>query len=201
MKLNRAEMLLVNNPVRALIQRFYEAPLLQALGGSLNSAHVLEIGCGNGTGVKVLLDQLGAQRVTAVDLDSRQLRRAQRLLSRGLNSKILLSLATVEQLPFPNECFDAVVDFGVLHHVVRWQAGLSEVRRVLKPFGRFFFEEVTRAALNRWIYRTFLDHPTENRFSEEEFVAELAAGGIQLICAPRHILGGDIFIGVGKRLS
>jgi hypothetical protein len=41
------------------------------------------------------------------------------------------------------------------------------------PWGLFFFEEVTRAALNRWIYRTFLDHPAENRFSEAEFVAEL----------------------------
>jgi hypothetical protein len=60
-----------------------------------------------------------------------------------------------------------------------WQAAVAEIRPVLKPCGRFFFEEVTRSSLNRWLYRTFLDHPAENRFSEAEFVAELRANGIE----------------------
>ncbi|MBV9266999.1 MAG: class I SAM-dependent methyltransferase [Acidobacteriaceae bacterium] len=201
MKLNRAEALLVNNPVRALVQHFYEAPVLRNIGGTLDGKRVLEIGCGNGTGAKVLLDRLGAKEVIAVDLDVRQVRRAQRLLFANTAGRVSLMTANVRQLPFRNESFDAVADFGVLHHVVEWQAGLSEVRRVLKPFGRFLFEEVTREALKRWFYRTFLDHPTENRFSKEEFVAELQALGIELTSSPRSLLGGDIFVGVGRRLA
>ena len=35
MKLNFAERLLVNNPVRALVQRWYEGPLLRRMGGAV----------------------------------------------------------------------------------------------------------------------------------------------------------------------
>jgi hypothetical protein len=53
--------------------------------------------------------------------------------------------------------------------------------------------------LNRWLYRTYLKHPVQNRFSEAEFVAELEAHGVELLQEPRRILANDIFIGVGKR--
>jgi 2-polyprenyl-3-methyl-5-hydroxy-6-metoxy-1,4-benzoquinol methylase len=50
MKLNSVETLLMNNPVRAYLQRFYEAPLLMKLGGQVEGLRVLEIGCGRGVG-------------------------------------------------------------------------------------------------------------------------------------------------------
>lgn len=199
MKLNLAERLLVNNPARALVQRFYEGPLLQKLGGRLDDARVLDVGCGRGVGVQILLDQFGAGQVYGVDLDPQQIRRARRRFAEKSESRVALAVGRVEELPFPDEYFDAVFDFGMLHHVVDWQAGVTEIRRVLKPSGLFFFEEVTRDALNRWIYRTFLAHPAENRFSEEEFLAELSARGFEPVGRPRRILSNDIFIGVAKR--
>ena len=84
-------------------------------------------------------------------------------------------------------------------YVIEWQSGVAEIGRVLKPEGRFFFEEVTRAALNRWLYRTFLDHPAENRFSEAEFLSELAIRGMEPVATPRRILANDIFIGIAQR--
>jgi ubiquinone/menaquinone biosynthesis C-methylase UbiE len=199
MTLNLAEKLLVNNPVRALVQRFYEGPLLRELGGRLDNARVLDAGCGQGVGVQLLLEQFGAGQVYGIDLDPRQVRRARRRLAGKSEGRVVLALGTVERLPFSDECFDAVFDFGMLHHVVDWQAGVAEIRRVLKPRGLFFFEEVTRAALNRWVYRTFLDHPLENRFSEAQFVAQLAIHGIEPLGMPRRILANDIFLGVAKR--
>ena len=46
MKLNTVEKALMNNPVRVLVQRRYEARLLERLGGRVDGLNVLEIGCG-----------------------------------------------------------------------------------------------------------------------------------------------------------
>jgi len=51
--------------------------------------------------------------------------------------------APAEQLPFPDASFDTVLSVHVLCSVPDLLKGLSEVRRVLKPDGRFrFFEHV-----------------------------------------------------------
>jgi ubiquinone/menaquinone biosynthesis C-methylase UbiE len=198
MKLNFAERMLVNNGARALVQRFYEGPLLRRMGGPVEGARVLDVGCGRGVGVELLLRQFGAGHVCGVDLDGGQIRRAERRLNGVHEGQWSLTQASVEHLPFDDASFDAVFDFGMLHHVPRWQAGVAEIRRVLKPGGRLFFEEVTRAALERWSYRTFLEHPKENRFSESEFVEELRRQGLTQMGATEHVLFGDIFIGVAK---
>ena len=54
MKMNRLEKLAMNNPVRTLIQRHYEAPLLERLGGRLDDLVVLETGCGRGIGTETV---------------------------------------------------------------------------------------------------------------------------------------------------
>ncbi len=199
MKLNLVEKFLVNNPARALVQRHYEGPLLRKLGGRLDGGRVLEVGCGQGVGMQIVLEQFGAAQVYGLDLDPIQVRRAQQRFASTSQNRVVLAVGSVDGLPYPDEYFDAVFDFGMLHHVVDWQAGVAEIRRVLKPSGAFFFEEVTRAALNRWIYRTFLDHPAENRFSESEFLAELTVNGIEPLGVPYRILSNDIFIGIAKR--
>lgn len=199
MKLNLVESLLVNNPARALVQRLYEGPLLRKLGGRLDGMRVLDVGCGQGVGVQILLKQFGAGQVYGLDIDPQQILRARRRFAGKPEGCAILAVGSVDELPFPDEYFDAVFDFGMLHHVEDWQAGVAEIQRVLKPSGLFFFEEVTRDALNRWIYRTFLDHPLENRFSEVEFLTELSIRGIKPLGKPRSILSNDIFIGIARR--
>lgn len=196
MKLNFAERLLVNNSVRALAQRFYEAPVLRRLGGEMvNGGNVLEIGCGRGAGVEVILQQFHAAHVTGIDLDLFQIQRARSRLQGKYDGHFNLIQCDAELLPFANASFDAVFDFGALHHVQDWHRAISEIGRVLKPCGTFFFEEVPRAALERWIYRTFLEHPAENRFSEAEFLQEIVNHRMKPVGTPRRVLFGDIFIG------
>lgn len=107
--------MLMNNRVRAALQRHYEAPLLERLGGRTPGAHVREVGRCVGT-------------------------------------------------------------------------------------GRFFFEEVTRHALDRWSYRTVLDHPDHDRFSATEFVAAVADAGFETT-SDRWVerFFGDFVIGVALR--
>jgi len=105
----------------------------------------------------------------------------------------------VTAVPAEDASFDAVFDFGIIHHVPEWPAAVAEVCRVLRPGGRFFFEEVTSHALNRWSAQRFFEHPRENRFGTGDFVAELERRGIEVGRNYREILFGDFVIGVGKK--
>lgn len=68
MKLNTAEKALMNNPVRAAVQRHYEARLLERLGGTVHGAHVLEGNCcvrrrGDASN---MLERVGASQMTCL---------------------------------------------------------------------------------------------------------------------------------------
>ena len=199
MKLNRVEKALMNNPARVLLQRWYEARLLENLGGRVEGLHVLEVGCGRGVGTQILFERFRARMVHAFDLDPEMVRLARQRLAAYGPERLHLSVGSVTAIDAADASFDAVFDFGVIHHVPRWQIAVSEIHRVLKPGGRFFFEEATSQALKRWSYRTFLEHPAENRFSGREFVAELEALGITLIGSAVTRFFGDFLFGVGRR--
>jgi ubiquinone/menaquinone biosynthesis C-methylase UbiE len=199
MKLNRVEKLLMNNPIRATIQRWYEGPLLQRLGGRTDGLRVLEVGCGRGVGTEILFERFGAREVHAFDLDPDMVRQARARLCRYIPNRLQLTVGDATAIDAADESFDAVFDFGIIHHVPDWRAAVSEVRRVLKPGGRFFFEEVTRHALERWSYRTFLEHPTQGRFNGTDFVAELEQQGVRVGDNYVHRFFGDFVIGVGRK--
>lgn len=199
MKLNAVEKALMNNPVRAGLQRWYEAPLLERLGGRTPDARVLEVGCGRGVGTEIILDRFGAAHVTAFDLDPDMVERARRRLAPSIPARVSLSVGDVTRIDAPAESFDAAFDFGIIHHVPDWRKALGEVARVLRPGGRFYFEEVTRHALQRWSYRTFLDHPEHDRFSGPEFVAACNDGGLEVGGRSVERFFGDFVIGVAIR--
>lgn len=201
MKMNRLEKLSINNPIRAMIQRWYEAPLLKRLGGHVKDMRVLEIGCGPGVGTELIFKQFGAQSVYSFDIDPTMVKKARKRLSSYEPHRLTLSVGDVNAIEAEDESFDAVFDAWILHHVPNWQAAITEIRRVLKPGGRFFFQEVTNHALNRWTYRTFLEHPTENRFSGKELVSELERQGIIVGANVLERFYGDFIFGVGQRIN
>ena len=196
MKLNAVEKALMNNPVRATLQRRYEAPLLERLGGTVDGGAVLEVGCGRGVGTQLIIERFRAGHVTAFDVDPDMVGQARRRLARHMPQRVSLSVADVTAIEAGDATFDAVFDFGIIHHVPDWRAGLREIRRVLKPAGRFYFEEVTLHALQRWSYRTFLDHPDHDRFSGSEFIAACEDTGLAVGDRWVQRFFGDFVIGV-----
>jgi ubiquinone/menaquinone biosynthesis C-methylase UbiE len=198
MKLNRVEKALMNNPARALAQQRYEAPLMERLGGRAEGATVLEIGCGRGVGTEIIFRRFGAKRVHAFDLDPEMVGLARRRLSAFPADRLKLSVGDAAAVEEEDASFDAVFDFGIIHHVPDWRRAVAEVARVLRPGGRFFFEEVTARALGRWSYRTFLDHPKDDRFGAAEFVAELERRGIAVGTNYVEWFFGDFVTGVGR---
>ncbi len=191
----------MNNPVRALVQRRHEAALMEGFGGLVEGGRVLEIGCGRGVGTEIIFERFGATEVHAFDLDPDMIARARRRLSGYSANRLSLFVGDAAAIKAEDASYDAVFDFGIIHHVPAWQRAVAEVARVLKPGGRFFFEEVTKRALDRWFYRTFLEHPKTNRFSAEEFIAELERQGIMV--GEKHLewFFGDFVVGVGRRLN
>ncbi|MEM7221473.1 MAG: methyltransferase domain-containing protein [Pseudomonadota bacterium] len=107
-------------------------------GLALESATLLDIGCGTGGADLVLVEELGAAFVAAVDVEPKLIERARcRVRNAGLEGRIDCSLVTPGPLPFPDEAFDVVFSKDALVHVEDKPALFREVRRVLKPGGVF----------------------------------------------------------------
>lgn len=202
MLMNRVETALVNSFPRRALQRFYEAPLLAHFGGRVPGGRALEVGCGRGYGVQLIMDRFGAATVDGVDLDPRAVAVArQRLAGYGDRVRLAVGSATdlTEALAAPDAGYDAVFDFAIIHHVEDWRAALREVVRVLRPGGRFIFDEVTATALDRPTYRRLFEHPERDRFTAGDFLAELARQGLDVGERWCTRIGGDYVLGVAER--
>jgi len=200
--MNRVEIALINSCPRRALQRFYEAPLLARLGGLVPGGRVMEIGCGSGYGTLLILNRFGAATVDAVDLDPRAVAAAQRRLS-PYGQRVKASVGSATDLKTAvgatDASYDAVFDFAIIHHVEDWRAALAEVSRVLRPGGRFFFDEVTATALHRPTYRWLFEHPEHDRFTAGDFLAELPRHGLRVGERWRTRIGGDYVLGVAVR--
>lgn len=178
MKLNALEFALMNNPVRAALQRRVETPVLIGPPGSLAGKRVLELGCGRGVGVEILL-ALDAAQVTGFDLDPGMVALAQKRLAKyGERARVFTGNAEAIQLP--DESFDVVVEYGILHHVPGWQKVLEEVSRVLKPGKLFYFEDLLKGFVSAWPMRALLDHPQETQFTGRQFRAGLEGADLKV---------------------
>ena len=99
---------------------------------------ILEIGFG--TGMNLLYYPESVRRITGVDININMHSKAEKRLK---SSAIKVDYRTVsaELLPFPSQTFDTVVSTFTLCSINDIQRALSEIVRILKPKGRFFFAE------------------------------------------------------------
>ena len=188
MLLNRVEYAIMNNPIRGAVQRYIEARRLRAMGGVLDGGTVLEIGCGRGVGVEIILDVFHADAVHAFDLDRRMVRRAcARLRRRRAVTRVWTGDATA--IAAPDHTYDADFDFGIIHHVPYWRVAVAEVARVLKPGGRLYAEEVLDRFVQHPLSRWLLRHPQVDRFDAAAFRTALVEVGMTDVQA-KDLWGG-----------
>lgn len=180
MKLNKIEFALVNNPIRAFIQKKYEMRILRRITPITNIGMALEIGCGNGYGTKLIKKHFGPRRIEAIDLDEKMIEIARR---KNRDSSIQYYVMDASALSFADRTFDAIFDFGIIHHIPNWEECISEMYRVLKDNGEAILEELsieTFATLPGRIWKGFLDHPYSKMFSTAEFLEGLSAAGFEV---------------------
>lgn len=99
-------------------------------------AAVLDVATGTGDLAIEIARSLPAVRVTGADISKGMLEVGKvKIVERGLQGRIEMILADSEALPFPDNSFDGVVAAFGVRNFQNPLAGLSEMRRVLKPGG------------------------------------------------------------------
>ncbi len=106
---------------------------------------VLEIGSGVGTDARKIIRMGGDYTGINVDRVSTEAT-SQALRVFSLAGVALQCDAT--SLDFPDNTFDVVYSFGVLHHIPEVEKAVAEIRRVLKPGGELLVMLYNRASIN-----------------------------------------------------
>lgn len=106
------------------------APQLADLARVSRGQHVLDVGCGPGALTAELVVRLAPGAVTAVDPSDQFVAAV-----RERYPEVSVLQAAAEQLPFPDDSFDAALAQLVVHFMADPVAGLGEMARVTRPEG------------------------------------------------------------------
>jgi ubiquinone/menaquinone biosynthesis C-methylase UbiE len=180
MKRNIVERLYINSPAHEVSQ-IKNVNFLRKLHPLPPGGKVVEIGCGRGVGMQLIVHAFQPETADAIEIDPRMIRLTNRRLRALPPARINVRLADAHNLPYPDSSIDAVFDFGVLHHLENWRKGLTEIARVLKTGGYFYVEEYFPALYANAFFGRLLAHPTEDRFQAPEFRSALSEKRLELM--------------------
>jgi len=105
------------------------APVFADYGGVEAGQHVLDVGCGSGVLTEQLALRVGAANVAGIDPSP--MLEACRARVPGAD----LRHGTAEELPWPDDTFDAALAQLVVHFMSDPAAGVGEMTRVTRPAG------------------------------------------------------------------
>ncbi|MBP7738236.1 MAG: 3-demethylubiquinone-9 3-O-methyltransferase [Spirochaetes bacterium] len=131
------------NPVRF---NYFKKILDARFPSGYSGMKALDLGCGGGI-LSEDLSRIGL-RVTGVDPSGESLAVAREHAARGGLSIDYLT-SSGEKLPFGDGSFDMVFCCDVLEHVSDLGKVISEISRVIKTGGVFFFDTINRTLISR----------------------------------------------------
>ena len=124
----------------------YSKSIIEKLGIEPKGKTALEVGSGGG----ILTEEICKMgfATTGIDPSDNSLKTAKNHAdASGLNIKY--DKGTGEQLPYPDNTFDCVFCCDVLEHVRDLPKVISEISRVLKPNGIFFYDTLNRTFISK----------------------------------------------------
>ncbi len=159
-----------------------------------SSDSILDVGCGTGSGLR-FLSQKGVKKLTGIDLSPEMIKRARQKLPK----EVTLKVASVEQLPFPDNSFDMVVNTEAFHHFPEPKAAIKEMARVLKKEGllcisdvNFYFHPI------HWLFEK-LEPGCVRLYSLEEFRTLFREVGLKIIEQKRVRINGFSILTIGQK--
>ena len=114
-----------------------------ALVAEKNPENILDIATGTGD-LAILMTSTSAKKIVGLDLSVGMLEVGKKkIAAQNLSDKIEMVVGDSENIPFPDNYFDAItVSFGI-RNFETLEKGLAEIYRVLKPGGIFVILETS----------------------------------------------------------
>ena len=142
-------------------------PILLEKLSDISYHSALDLGCGTGEMIKMILEQDAQKSLTGIDLSEKMLE-----IAKGkLNDRAKLLLGDSEHLPFQDGTFDVVYCNDSFHHYPAPENVLAEVKRVLKTGGLFLMGDCWQPFIGRTIMNFYMKHSNEGDvkiYSEQE---------------------------------
>jgi demethylmenaquinone methyltransferase / 2-methoxy-6-polyprenyl-1,4-benzoquinol methylase len=154
---------LLNHLLSLQLDRVWRARTARKVKPVLSRADavVLDLCCGTGD-LAFAMSRKGKAKIIGADFAHTMLARANAKSAAEANSRVSFLESDALQLPFANESFDLVTAAFGFRNLANYEAGLREMRRVLKPGGTIAILEFSEppaglfGAFYRWYFRTVL---------------------------------------------
>ena len=111
----------------------------------ISDGHFLDLGTGTARIPIILAKRVPNVQITAIDLSSNMLNIGQKHVNQAeLTNRILLEKADAKNLPYTNQSFDGVFSNSIIHHIPNPSSVILEIKRVLKPQGLLYIQDLLR---------------------------------------------------------
>jgi SAM-dependent methyltransferase len=128
-----------NKARRNATQEAIEIPVMVRALKLPKGKRILEVGCGRGVALAPLAKLCRPARLVGLDIDGELLAEAEeRIKTRHVQAELYQH--DVRLMPFADESFDLVIDFGTCYHITQPERALREIARVLCAGGMFVHE-------------------------------------------------------------
>ncbi|MEI8132224.1 MAG: class I SAM-dependent methyltransferase [Leptolinea sp.] len=172
-----------NKVISAMVQK--------ALAGRMEDVHLLEVGCGTGNVLRVLVQEFPEAVLLGMDLFHEGLRLAQKRV------KCPLVQADLAFPPF-SKLFDLVGLFDVLEHIKEDQSVLDQLCRVVKPGGSLLITVPADPRL--WSYFDVASHHVR-RYTLEGLISKVQSAGFEIEFASPYIAATYPIVWLNRRIN
>ena len=143
-----------------------------------NHKQVLELGCGTGIFTKEIVKT--NNKIIAIDISKDLLAKAKKKVC---SKNVTFKLEDAQKTSFKNNYFDYVIGSSVFHHL-NVDLAIKEIKRILKPGGKFIFTEPNmlnpQIAIERnipFMRKLFNNSPNETAFIRWNLKKKLIKAG------------------------
>jgi len=110
--------------------------------GILPGENILDLGCGKGNeSIQAAVLTGPGGNVTGMDITQAMIETARSNAKKAAISNVSFITGDIENLPFDNNCFDAVISNCVINHTRNKRRVYDEIFRVLRTGGRFVISD------------------------------------------------------------